>query len=167
MGPIGLDVIARPGEAVAALDQAVRPEIRAPAEPRSLELADHAILDHASYRIAAVVGSGLRVEPGDRVTAVGAAREVDEMEVRVADAHGAGNRSEVRLERSRIPGEAPVLTGDCLLQPDRLHLVRRDAGCDQSLIDAVPVGGVGLDTGRVPAVLCAVDDRQVRVLRWV
>src|SRR5436309_1440223 len=69
MGAVVLDVVARPDEAVVAPEQAVSPEIRAPAEPRSLELSAHTLRDHATYGIATVVGSRLRVETCDRIAA--------------------------------------------------------------------------------------------------
>jgi len=57
--------------------------------------------------------------------------------------HRADDRPEICLQRSRIPGERPVLSSDGLFQPDGLHLVRRYPGRDQPLIDAVLAASPG------------------------
>src|SRR5829696_9113037 len=58
MRAVLVDVLAGPLETVIAACEAVRPEIRAPGEPRAFELAAHALLDQGAYGISTVVGGG-------------------------------------------------------------------------------------------------------------
>src|SRR5215204_1237396 len=138
MGPVFLDVVARPDETVAPSCKPVRPEVGAPEEERPLQLAADSLLDDSAHRIGAVVGGRLGVEARDRVAGERAAREVDELHIGIADAHDPDDRAEIRLEPARVLREAALLTRDGLLEPDRLNLPRLDVGFSETLVDVLP-----------------------------
>src|SRR5215203_7446354 len=87
MGAVVVDVLAGPLKTVVAACKAVRPEIRAPGEPRAFDLAAHALLDQGTYCISAVVGGGLGIQSRHRVAGVCPAREIDDLQARIAEAH--------------------------------------------------------------------------------
>src|SRR6266545_4939442 len=65
MRAVVLDVVTGPFESVSAAAQPVRPQVRPPADPGPLQLADDPVLDQPADGVAAVVGRRLGVE-GDR-----------------------------------------------------------------------------------------------------
>ena len=110
----------------------------------------------------------LGVEVRGRVARVGAAGQVDELEVHEAGAQDVDDRDEIVPEPVRIRGEGPVLAGDRLLQPHRLHLDRGCARVGDALVDVLPVGRGGIpDLLSVLPALRSVDDRHGRALRRI
>jgi hypothetical protein len=91
-----LHVLAGPDEPVLPAVEPVRPEVRTPADPDAAEPALDAVLDEPLDREAAVVGERLRVEVGDRVAAVGATRDVDELQIRKALLEDRDDRPQLR-----------------------------------------------------------------------
>src|SRR5919197_4906210 len=135
---VGARVLAAPDQPVLASLLAVRPEVRPPTDPRPPELAGDPVGDQPLDAEAAVVGKRLRFEGRRRVAAVGAAGDVDELEVREADVENADDRSEVGLQPLRVRRERVALPGDRFLEPDGLDLRGRRAGSAETLVDDGP-----------------------------
>src|SRR5215210_1939050 len=137
--PVRLDVGARPRQPVGAPLLTVGPQVRTPADPRAAQLLRHPVLNEPADGKTAVVGSRLGTEGGDRVAAVGAARRVDETEVRIAPEEDPDDRAEVRLQRLRVAREPAVLARDRLLQPDDLDLAPSRACGGKPTVERGPV----------------------------